>query len=177
MANYTLIHVDLSDPNSYNPPNNGTLPGAVDTVIGMGVGGRDGTLNVNRLENLWITANATVTANSADTITVGNLNAAGGAVDMTIDGIVTTQATIYANGKLTADTVNGALDINGGQVDLSAGLSVTSVFGLFMTGGHLTVDGTLAVAAAASIFATQSAIIDIDALSLGAGSAEVDLQA
>ena len=172
MTAYTLIHIDLNDPNSYNPVG---LPSAGDSVDGPSISAR-GTLSVNEVTNFDLTF-GTVTANHANFLTVGNLPGAGGTATATINGNVDGGAVVYKNGTLTAQTVNGGLNINGGQVDLSAGLSVTSVFGLSMTGGHLTVDGALVIAAAASIFASQSAIIDIDSLSLGAGSAEVDLQA
>ena len=171
MTAYTLIHIDLNDPNSYNPVG---LPSAGDSVDGPSISAR-GTLSVNEVTNFDLTF-GTVTANHANFLTK-EISGAGGPAAVTINGNVDGGAFVYKNGTLTAQTVNDGLKINGGQVDLSAGLSVTSVFGLSMTGGHLTVDGALVIAAAASIFASQSAIIDINSLSLGAGSSEVDLQA
>jgi hypothetical protein len=67
MTAYTLIHVDLNDPNSYNPIG---LPGAGDSVDGTSISAH-GTLSTNEVTHFTLTF-GTVSANHANFLRVGN---------------------------------------------------------------------------------------------------------
>ena len=113
MTAYTLIHVELNNSASYDPQG---IPTASDSVDGNAVAAR-GDLTVGSVTNFILT-NGTVNTGLATNVTVGNPNGVGDPATMIVEGSVNTNATVWSNGNLTADSIQGSFSIQGGAVTL-----------------------------------------------------------
>lgn len=174
MTAYKLIHVDLDDPNSYDPAG---LPGAGDSVDGNAVSGH-GSLSVDSVTDFDLTFGS-LTANSATDLTLGNPSDAGGAATAMINGDVEHNATVWANGKLTAATIDGVIQLHGGTITLSGGLAVAgdgSETEVSLDGGTLGVAGTLSTTGTDSIIAVDNkATLNANALTFGGGESALSV--
>jgi hypothetical protein len=175
MAAYTLIHINLNDPQSYDPVG---LPSAGDSVNGNGVTAR-GNLTTGSVSNFILT-NGDVQVGSADSVTIGNPSGTGGTAAMAVDENVTTNAVVWSNGSLTADTIQGPFNIHGGTITLRLGYDTSA--GLFSTvdGGTLNIGGLFTGATTATgnstISVSHGATVTTGGLSLGVGQTIISMQ-